>query len=314
MFASIEETPVGSASIAQVHRAVTTDGRIVAVKVVRPGVDRQFLSDIETYEWAAAHLEAMGGELKRLRPQLVVANLKRWTLRELDLRREAASASELADNMEAVHDYVVPAIDWDRTGRSVLTMEWIDGTKVSRTDDIAAAGHDRTALARLVVTAFLQQAIADGFFHADLHQGNLFVTADGRIAAIDFGIMGRIEPQAPVLLARGNSLRSDHRQLSQSVAEIHFEAGNMCPPHHNRWRISPRRLRAVGEPMRDKPVKRACRSGMMLDGLFADHTGFRHADAAASAAAPEDDGDGGGGRHRPRPRHQHVGGRRTLRA
>ena len=264
MFASIEETPVGSASIAQVHRAVTTEGRTVAVKVLRPGVDRQFLSDIETYEWAAAQLESFGGELERLRPQLVVANLKRWTLRELDLRREAASASELADNMEAVHDYVVPAIDWDRTGRSVLTMEWIEGTKVSRTDEIAAAGHDRTALARLVVTAFLQQAIADGFFHADLHQGNLFVTHDGRIAAIDFGIMGRIDPRARRWLAEilYGLIVGDYTR----VAEIHFEAGYV-PPHHSIAEFATA-LRAVGEPMRGKAVKDIS-IGLMLDGLFA---------------------------------------------
>ena len=264
LFASIEEEPVGSASIAQVHRAVTTDGRTVAVKVLRPGVDRQFLRDIETYEWAAAQLESFGGELERLRPQLVVANLKRWTLRELDLRREAASASELAEGMRAVPDYRVPGIDWDRTGRTVLTMEWIDGTKISRRDEIAAAGHDLPHLARTVVMAFLRQSIADGFFHADLHQGNLFVTPDGAIAAIDFGIMGRIDVRARRWLAEilyglivGDYIR---------VAEIHFEAGYV-PRHHSVAEFATA-LRAVGEPMRGKAVKDVS-IGLMLDGLFA---------------------------------------------
>ena len=264
LFASIEEEPVGSASIAQVHRAVTPDGRQVAVKVVRPGVAERFLSDIDTYEWAAARLERRGGELERLRPTRVVANLKRWTVSELDLRREAASASELAAAMEAVGDYRVPAIDWDRTSRSVLTMEWIDGTKVSRRNEIAAQGHDMAHLAQVVVTAFLRQAITDGFFHADLHQGNLFVTAQGQLAAIDFGIMGRIDPRARRWLAEilyglivGDYVR---------VAEIHFEAGYV-PPHHSVAEFATA-LRAVGEPMRGKAVKEMS-MGLMLDGLFA---------------------------------------------
>jgi ubiquinone biosynthesis protein len=120
LFASIDEVPVGAASIAQVHKAVTADGRSVAVKVLRPGIREKFGADIQTYEWAAAHLEALGGEPARLRPRMVIANFKRWTLRELDLRREAASASELADVMKGVEGYRVPGIDWDRTNGKVL--------------------------------------------------------------------------------------------------------------------------------------------------------------------------------------------------
>ncbi|MET0365142.1 MAG: AarF/UbiB family protein, partial [Sphingobium sp.] len=127
LFARFDEQPVGAASIAQVHRAVTTEGRAVAVKVVRPGVEERFARDIDTYQWAAAHLEALGGEVARLRPRLVIENLKRWTIRELDLRREAASASELSEVMAGVEGYVVPGIDWDRTSGRVMTLDWIDG-------------------------------------------------------------------------------------------------------------------------------------------------------------------------------------------
>src|SRR5690606_38728344 len=112
LFAEIDPVPVGAASIAQVHRAVTTDGRQVAVKVLRPGIRERFARDIATYEWAAAHLEALGGEAQRLRPRLTIANFKRWTNRELDLRREAASASELAEAMRGVERYCIPSIDW----------------------------------------------------------------------------------------------------------------------------------------------------------------------------------------------------------
>jgi ubiquinone biosynthesis protein len=263
LFASIEEVPVGSASIAQVHRAVTTDGRTVAVKVLRPHVEEEFARAIDTYEWAAAQVEAMGGEFARLRPRLTIATFKRWTARELDFRREAASASELAENMVAEPGFHVPAIDWPRTTSRVLTLEWLDGIKLTNRAALVAGGHDLPALARTLVHAFLRQAIADGFFHADLHQGNLFALPDGRLAAIDFGIMGRIDRRARVWLAEilyglitGNYVR---------VAEIHFEAGYV-PPHHNVAEFATA-LRAVGEPMRGLPVKEMS-IGTMLDSLF----------------------------------------------
>lgn len=264
LFEYINPEAVGSASIAQVYRARTTEGQDVAVKVLRPGIREQFARDIETYEWAAAHLEALGGEAARLRPQLVIANLKRWTLRELDLRREAASASELKDAMVAVDGYSIPAIDWDRTSGRVLTLEWVDGIKISDIDALKAAGHDLNKMAEKLVLTFLRQAISEGYFHADMHQGNLFVRADGTIVAIDFGIMGRINRQARFWLAEilyglttGNYKR---------VAEIHFEA-QYVPSYHNVDEFATA-LRAVGEPTRGKPVSELS-VGQMLDGLFA---------------------------------------------
>ncbi|MFC3100514.1 2-polyprenylphenol 6-hydroxylase [Altererythrobacter lauratis] len=264
LFAHIDPDPVGAASIAQVHKGVTTDGRVVAIKVLRPGIREKFARDIATYEWAAAHLEALGGEATRLRPQLTIANFKRWTNRELDLRREAASASELAEFMRAIPDYRVPDIDWDRTCGKVMTIEWIDGVKISNIEALKAAGHDLPDLARRLVLAFLTQAISAGFFHADMHQGNLFVKADGTIVAIDFGIMGRIDRRARQWLAEilyglttGNYRR---------VAEIHFEA-QYVPSYHSVEEFATA-LRAVGEPMRGKPVSELS-VGAMLDGLFA---------------------------------------------
>jgi len=269
LFSRIEEVPVGAASIAQVHRAVTTEGAQVAVKVLRPGVTEDFSRAIDTYQWAAAQLEAMSTEARRLRPRLTVENFRRWTLRELNFMREAASASEMAEAMTAEPDFVVPAIDWRRTTGKVLTVEWIDGIKLSNREALLAAGYDTKKLARTLVHAFLRQAIAEGFFHADMHQGNLFALpggseGGGRIAAIDFGIMGRIDRRARAWLAEilyglitGNYKR---------VAEIHFEAGYV-PPHHNVAEFATA-LRAVGEPMRGLAVKDMS-IGMMLDGLFA---------------------------------------------
>ena len=264
LYAEFDPVPVGAASIAQVHKAVTTDGRQVAVKVLRPGVREQLARDIDTYEWAAAHLEALGGEAVRLRPRLTIANFKRWTHRELDLRREAASASELAEAMVGTAGYRIPAIDWDRTNGRVLTLEWVDGAKISDLEALRAAGHDLPALARRLVLAFLKQAISSGFFHADMHQGNLFVQADGTIVAIDFGIMGRIDRRARQWLAEilYGLITGNYRR----VAEIHFEA-QYVPSHHSVDEFATA-LRAVGEPMRGKPVSELS-VGQMLDGLFA---------------------------------------------
>ncbi len=264
LFAEIDPEPVGSASIAQVHRAVTTDGKPVAVKVLRPGIRERFAKDISTYEWAAAHLEALGGEAKRLRPRLTIANFKRWTNTELDLRREAAAASELADSMRLFEGYCIPSIDWDRTNGRVMTIEWIDGIKISDVEALKAAGHDLPALASRLVLAFLTQAISAGFFHADMHQGNLFVLPDGTIVAIDFGIMGRIDRRARQWLAEilYGLITGNYRR----VAEIHFEA-QYVPSYHSVEEFATA-LRAVGEPMRGKPVSELS-VGMMLDGLFA---------------------------------------------
>ena len=264
LFAEIDPEPMGAASIAQVHKAVTSEGRKVALKVLRPGIREQFARDIQTYEWAAAHVEAMGGEAARLRPRLTIANFKRWTNSELDLRREAASASELADCMRGFPGYRVPAIDWDRTNGRVMTIEWVDGIKISRRDELIAAGHDLPELAERLVLAFLNQAISGGFFHADMHQGNLFVEADGTIAAIDFGIMGRIDRRARQWLAE--ILYGLTTGNYQRVAEIHFEA-QYVPSYHSVGEFATA-LRAVGEPMRGKPVSELS-VGQMLDGLFA---------------------------------------------
>jgi ubiquinone biosynthesis protein len=263
VFSDIDEEPVGAASIAQVHRAVTTEGRLVAVKVLRPNIEEDFARALDTYEWAAAQVEEMGGEAARLRPRLVVATFRQWTNRELDLRQEAASASELRQNLQAESGFFVPEIDWTRTSRRVLTLEWIDGIKLTDRDALVEAGHDLKALAAILVRAFLRQSVVDGFFHADLHQGNLFALPDGRLAAIDFGIMGRIDRQARLWLAEilYGLITGNYRR----VAEIHFEA-QYVPAHHNVDEFATA-LRAVGEPVRGLPVKDIS-VAQMLDSLF----------------------------------------------
>jgi len=268
-FQSIDPVPVGAASMAQVHRGVTTEGRQVAIKMLRPGIEAELTRAIGTYEWAAGHLETLGGEFARLRPRAVIATFKGWTDAELDLRREASNASELAEAVEGEPDFIVPGIDWSRSTRRVLVIDWIDGIKMNDTKRLAALDFDRRHLAMVLVNGFLAQAIARGFFHADMHQGNLFVLPPGdghgaRIAVIDFGIMGRINRRARMYLAEilhglvtGNYAR---------VAEIHFEAGYV-PPRHNVGAFATA-LRAVGEPIRGKRAKDV-NITQLLDGLFA---------------------------------------------
>ena len=263
IFSHIDEEPVGAASIAQVHRAITTEGRQVAVKILRPNIEEDFARALDTYQWAAAQVENMGGEAARLRPRAVIAHFKQWTARELDLRREAASASELRENLVAESGFYIPEIDWSRTARRVMTLEWIDGIKLTDRDALVEAGHDLPNLAATLVRGFLRQAVIDGFFHADLHQGNLFALPDGRLAAIDFGIMGRIDRKARTWLAEilYGLLTGNYRR----VAEIHFEA-QYVPAHHNVEEFATA-LRAAGEPIRGLPVKDIS-VGQMLDSLF----------------------------------------------
>ncbi len=268
-FQSIDPVAVGAASMAQVHRGVTSDGREVAIKMLRPGIEETLAKAIETYEWAAGHIETLGGEFARLRPRAVIATFKGWTEAELDLRREAANASELAEAMQGEPDFIVPGVDWARSSRRVLVIDWIDGIKMGDGTALAGLDFDRRKLAVVLVHGFLAQAIARGFFHADMHQGNLFVVPPGdghgaRLAVIDFGIMGRINRRARMYLAEilhglvtGNYAR---------VAEIHFEAGYV-PPHHNVAAFATA-LRAVGEPIRGKRAKEV-NITQLLDGLFA---------------------------------------------
>ena len=245
--------PVAAASIAQVHKAAVIDNgvrREVAVKILRPGVERQFKRDLDSYFLAARVIERLHPPIRRLKPTAIVANLARTTQLEMDLRLEAAAISEMADNIQNDKPengvaFRVPTIDWRRTQRRVLTLEWIDGLPISKREAIVAAGHDPRALGQTILRAFLRHAMRDGFFHADMHQGNLLVDASGAIVAVDFGIMGRLGLKERRFLAEilhGLITRNYLR-----TAQIHFEAGYV-PPHHQ-VEVFAQAMRAIGEPI-----------------------------------------------------------------
>lgn len=240
--------PVAAASVAQVHmaRARYADGeRQVAVKVLRPGVEGQFARDLRDMYLVARLAERYSAEGRRLRMIEVVDTLARTVKLETDFRLEAAAASEFAENVEKDPDMHVPHVDWDRTAREVLTLEWIDGVPLSDLERVAAEGHDLKALGAHVLQSFLRHAMRDGFFHADMHQGNLFVDKRGRLVAIDFGIMGRLGFKERRFLAEilYGFITRDYRR----VAEVHFEAGYV-PAKHSVEEFS-QALRAIGEPL-----------------------------------------------------------------
>lgn len=236
---------IAAASVAQVHKATLADGRAVAVKLLRPGVADRFRADIADYYFAARLLERVVPDLRRLKPVGVVDTLARSMAIELDLRLEAAAASELAERTAGDPGFRVPKVDWPLTAKAVLTTEWIDGVKLTDAEALARQGVDPQALGRAVIQSFLRQALRDGFFHADMHQGNLFVDRANALVAVDFGIMGRIGPKERRFLAEilFGFITKNYRR----VAEVHFEAGYV-PAHHSVDEFA-QAIRAIGEPI-----------------------------------------------------------------
>ena len=246
--------PIAAASIAQVHPAtILRDGveTRVAVKVIRPGVRRRFMNDLESYFLAASLQERFIPAARRLKPVEVTKTLAQTTKIEMDLRLEAAALSELAQNTKDDPGFRVPWVDWERTGRDVVTMEWIDGVKMSDVEALRATGLDLEKLAASLVQSFLRHTLRDGFFHADMHPGNLFVEADGTIVAVDLGISGRLGRKERRFLAEilyGFIVR-DYRR----VAEVHFEAGYV-PRDHDVDAFA-QAIRAIGEPIHGQPAE-----------------------------------------------------------
>jgi len=250
LFAQFDDAPVAAASIAQVHFAKTHDGDKVAVKVLRPNIEAHFQQDLQVFLWLARLVERTRPALRRLRPAEVIETFEASVKIEMDLRLEAAAASELRDNTEHDSGFRVPKIDWVRTDRRVMTSERIEGARIDDRAALEVAGFTPREILQRSAESFFNQVFRDGFFHADIHPGNMFVTSDGTLCPVDFGIMGRLDQKTRNYLA--DMLIGFLDRDYQRVAEVHFEAGYV--PSHQSIGAFTQAIRSIGEPILGKPL------------------------------------------------------------
>lgn len=250
LYAQFTPEPVAAASVSQVHFAVDKAGNEVAVKVVRPKVEQRFARDVDMFYVVAKILDGYE-QLKRLRLIQVVDNFAHTVRFEVDLRLEAAAASELAENTKGDGGFRMPTLDWDLTSRNVLTMERMYGTRIDDLDALREKGINPDDVLEKATRLFFNQVYRDGFFHADMHPGNLMVADNGDVIALDFGIMGRVDLQNRIFLAEilVGFLKRDYKKVS----DIHFDAGYV-PPGQSREDFA-QACRSIGEPILGKAQK-----------------------------------------------------------
>lgn len=251
VFLSFDEIPIASASVAQVHFAVLPDGREVAVKILRPGILHVIEHDLSLLDTCAGLIELLWSDGKRLKPKLVIAEFEKYLHDELDLMREAACASQLKRNFAQSKLLLVPEMFWDWCDTNVIVMERMHGIPISHLESLKLANINIPKLASDGVEIFYMQVFRDGFFHADMHPGNIQVAADGRYIALDFGIMGTLNDVDKNYLAQ-NFIAFFNRDYKR-VAEVHIESGWV--PAHTRVDELEAAIRAVCEPIFDRPLR-----------------------------------------------------------
>ena len=262
---------IAAASLAQVHKVETPEG-LKAVKVLRPGVDRQIMTELRAMKRAATTIEQVDKASRRLEPLAFVETVSAAMEKELDLRLEAGGASEFAEIAAKSDAFHVPEVDWERSGRTVLTTDWVNGTPLTDNAALAMRAFDRKDLATRVTRGFLQAAIQHGVFHADMHEGNMILSEDGRLFLIDFGIVGRIGLTERRFLAEilNGFIQRDYKR----VAEVHFEAGYV--PADRSVGDFAQALRSVGEPIHGKTAKDVSMGRLLLQLLDFTHVFGMH--------------------------------------
>ena len=246
LFLEFDKTPTAAASIAQVHKATTLQGNKVAVKILRPNIEKTFARDVKLFKLIAKLLHIFAPTFRRLRPIAVVETFEEWTKLEIDLTMEAACASEMASNFENRKEkFHVPKVYWEYSDEKILVTEWIDGFRIDDIKALKKAGLDLEEIQLTAARIFFMQIFYDGFFHADMHPGNLFVRADGFIVPVDFGIVGRVDEKSLIFLA--DLLIGFFQEDYQKIADCHFDYG-IVPENHSRHAFA-LAMRAVGEPL-----------------------------------------------------------------
>ena len=258
--------PVAAASIAQVHKAQINDNgtiKDVAIKILRPNIKKIFNEEIDAMMLFAFLIESFIKKTRRLKLVEVVFLLKEITNLEMDLRFEAAAANEYAENTKNDVGFRVPQIYWNFTSESVMTLDWVDGISIRETDELKSKNFNTEKIAEDIIQNFLRHAVRDGFFHADMHQGNIFIDNNGHIVPIDFGIMGRLDKMSKRFLAEilFGFIQRDYRK----VAEVHLIAGLV--PKNVPIDDLAQALRSIGEPIFGQAVKDIS-GGKLLKQLF----------------------------------------------
>jgi ubiquinone biosynthesis protein len=263
IFVEFNSHAIAAASIAEVFKAKTKEGKIVAVKILKPDVAEQFKRDIRFFRTIGEIIESRFEVSKRLKPLKVIDTFEELVKFELDLRFEAAAASKLRDNHKNDPEIYVPEIYWELTTSEILTMEWIDGIKIYEINELKQQGHNLKKIASNIAIMFFNEAYRDGYFHADLHSGNILVNKTGQIVLLDFGIMGWLDRKTKIFIAEilYGFLKRDY----DHVAKVHFEAGYV-PKKKSREAFA-QACRAIGEPIIGVPANRIS-VGKLLAHLF----------------------------------------------
>lgn len=263
IFKSFSEKPIAAASIAEVFKAEDLSGNKVAVKILKPGIEREFQKDVNLFLNIAKIIENRFAESKRLRLSDVVRSFERCIKLEMDFTLEAAAASELNENNLKGSGVYIPKVFWDKVSKKILTIEWVEGISINNVSKLKKKGIDINKIVRNLTHMFLNQSYKDGFFHADLHPGNILIKSDGTIALIDFGIIGRLDRKTRMYLAE--ILKGFLTKDYMHVAKIHFDAGYVS----NEYSLEEfaQACRSIGEPIVGMPTNKIS-VGKLLTRLF----------------------------------------------
>ena len=263
LFKSFNKTPIAAASISQVHKAKTFENDTVAVKILRPGVEKAIFSDLRFFKWCAKFLSSLDQEISFLRLPEAVDIFEVLTKNEMDLRLEAAAADELSNNFDKDERFIVPDVFWSLTSKRMLVTTWIDGIKINDLDALKTGGHKIDVITKNSAEAFFLQVFRDGFFHADMHPGNVFINSEGVIIPVDFGIMGRLHVSDRIFLAQLLKAILDRNFLK--VAQLHFDKGIL--PSNTSIESFSQEIRALSIPLLDKKIGQIS-LGNLLGELF----------------------------------------------